>query len=97
MDITVTINDVDAFCGQYDRPAQIHNNEGVLVDNPETKEQFVARKVDEYVSETIIAYKVSQAADQARQTAIDAVKASPVSSVKIVSVDAAVDAIPVKP
>lgn len=49
--------------------SQIEQSPGALVPNPETKQQFVRRKIAEYVKGLIISGAVTQATLAAKQTA----------------------------
>lgn len=73
--LSITIPDNQAVealnyaCITLGYQAQIEQTPGVLVPNPETKQQFVRRKIAEYVKGLIISGAVTQATIAARQSA----------------------------
>lgn len=59
----------DAFCSVYNYQTKVTVN-GELVDNPESKNQFVQRKIKEYVKEIVKSCESSSAMQAAREEAI---------------------------
>ena len=55
----------DDFCAQYGYKATIDGQP-----NPETKNQFIKRKIGEFIKESVKAYRTYAAAESARTTAI---------------------------
>ncbi|PIR88819.1 MAG: hypothetical protein COU09_00090 [Candidatus Harrisonbacteria bacterium CG10_big_fil_rev_8_21_14_0_10_44_23] len=79
MKITIDVPDAqairvrDGFCAQYgyqEKISETVDGETTLVDNPETKAQFVQRKIREFVHDTVRSYEASTAIKTAREQAI---------------------------
>lgn len=76
MKVTFTIPDdawpgiCDAYASEYGRPETVQQD-GEIIPNPETKEQFATRKVIEYVGEIWAAYNRKASLRDAEQ-AVDA-------------------------
>ena len=78
---TISIDDAtyaameNAFAAAYGYKEEICDEEGICVDNPQSKEDFAWGKVFDYAKEITLAYQVSLARKQAEATALNAVKA----------------------
>ncbi len=65
-EITITIADekvsaiTDAFSVQYQRPEQVEDENGDLVDNPETKKAFTLRILKGFIRQVYKAAKVKE-------------------------------------
>jgi len=64
----------DALASRYHYQEQVTDENGELIDNPETKTVFAKRKIREYIKNEVIAYRIDQF-NLNRQTALDNAKA----------------------
>jgi len=83
--VTATIH--DAFAEAYKRPTEIEDpdNEGEMIDNPESKEAFTTKRIRLYVEDILAAYNKKNArataeasADEANAAVLGAIVIDPV-------------------
>lgn len=76
-DITLTIPDekmsmvIESICANYNYQATIQQPDGSMIPNPETKAQFAKKIVAFFIKENVKAYKANQAAQEARNAALN--------------------------
>jgi hypothetical protein len=75
--ITITIPDksidrvTDGFCYKYSYSPLVYDANGKSIPNPETKSQFMRRKVVEYIKSGAVEITSLPAAETARKSAAD--------------------------
>lgn len=62
---------LNAFAQTHGYQAQIPDEAGTLVTNPENKTEFLKRKIRQFVMESVQAAEAQTAAENARKAAID--------------------------
>lgn len=65
MDVTL-----ESFSGAYGYQTQIRDENGQLIDNPESKIDFATRKIKEFIQESAVAYDANREVEFARKAEI---------------------------
>ena len=77
MDIKLIINDkervINSFCGQYGYESII-TVEGKRVENPISKENFMQKKICDFVLQTVTAFEINKVLDNSRKEAMLKIK-----------------------
>lgn len=70
--VTYSESELDNFCKQYNYQAQILDPQSAnllnpeFIDNPESKEQFLSRKLTEFLTQSAKDYKIKMAQEAAK-------------------------------